>query len=169
MALRWPIWFDRELEIAIPDEDGRLEILQIKMKDMKTDPDVNMFQISRDTHGFIGADLQQLTLEAALECIRSSIANMDVDSEKPILDNVLDQMVVTNDHFSHALSVCDPSTLRENKVEVPDVKWADIGGLEDTKRDLQEMVRYPIEHRGLFEKFSMDASRGVLFYSPPGC
>mmetsp|Transcript_3108 Transcript_3108/g.6847 ORF Transcript_3108/g.6847 Transcript_3108/m.6847 type:complete len:910 (+) Transcript_3108:193-2922(+) len=168
-ALRRPGRFDRELEIAIPDEDGRHEILQIKMKDMKTDPDVDIFQIARDTHGFIGADLQQLTLEAALECIRSNIVNFDVDSEEPIPEDVLDKMVVTNDHFMHALSVCDPSTLRENKVEVPDVKWADIGGLEDTKRDLQEMVRYPIEHRGLFEKFGMEASRGVLFYGPPGC
>jgi transitional endoplasmic reticulum ATPase len=168
-ALRRPGRFDRELEIAIPDEDGRHEILQIKMKDMKCDPDVDLFQIARDTHGFIGADLQQLALEAALECIRSNIANFDVDSEEPIPDDVLDQMIVTNDHFMHALSVCDPSTLRENKVEVPDVKWADIGGLEDTKRDLQEMVRYPIEHRGLFEKFGMEASRGVLFYGPPGC
>eukprot|EP00956_Cyclotella_meneghiniana_P035793 scaffold118286_cov76-Cyclotella_meneghiniana.AAC.1 len=168
-ALRRPGRFDRELEIAIPDEDGRFEILQIKMKDMKTSPDVDLFQIARDTHGFIGADLQQLTLEAALECIRSNIQNMDVDSEEPIPDDVLDQLVVTNDHFMHALSVCDPSTLRENKVEVPDVKWEDIGGLEDTKRDLQEMVRYPIEHRGLFEKFGMEASRGVLFYGPPGC
>jgi len=168
-ALHRPGRFDRELEIAIPDEDGRHEILQIKMKDMKTDPDVDLFQIARDTHGFIGADLQQLTLEAALECIRSNIADMDVDSEEPIPDEILDRMVVTNDHFMHALSVCDPSTLRENKVEVPDVKWEDIGGLEDTKRDLQEMVRYPIEHRGLFEKFGMEASRGVLFYGPPGC
>ena len=168
-ALRRPGRFDRELEIAIPDEDGRFEILQIKMKDMKTAPDVDLFQIARDTHGFIGADLQQLTLEAALECIRSNIKNMDVETEEPIPDDVLDQLIVTNDHFMHALGVCDPSTLRENKVEVPDVKWEDIGGLEDTKRDLQEMVRYPIEHRGLFEKFGMEASRGVLFYGPPGC
>mmetsp|Transcript_22297 Transcript_22297/g.46874 ORF Transcript_22297/g.46874 Transcript_22297/m.46874 type:complete len:909 (+) Transcript_22297:297-3023(+) len=168
-ALRRPGRFDRELEIAIPDEDGRYEILQIKMKDMKCDPDVDLFQIARDTHGFIGADLQQLSMEAALECIRSNIANMDVDSEEPIPDDVLDTLVVTNQHFMHALSVCDPSALRENKVEVPDVKWEDIGGLEETKRDLQEMVRYPIEHRGLFEKFGMEASRGVLFYGPPGC
>ena len=168
-ALRRPGRFDRELEIAIPDEDGRFEILQIKMKDMKTAPDVDLFQIARDTHGFIGADLQQLTLEAALECIRSNIKNMDVETEEPIPDDILDQLIVTNDHFMHALGVCDPSTLRENKVEVPDVKWEDIGGLEDTKRDLQEMVRYPIEHRGLFEKFGMEASRGVLFYGPPGC
>jgi transitional endoplasmic reticulum ATPase len=94
---------------------------------------------------------------------------MDVDSEDPVPDEVLDMLKVTNDHFIHALSVCDPSTLRDNKVEVPDVKWADIGGLEETKRELQEMVRYPIEHRHLFERFGMQASRGVLFYGPPGC
>jgi transitional endoplasmic reticulum ATPase len=168
-ALRRPGRFDRELEIVIPDEDGRHEILKIKTKDMKLAPDVDLFQIARDTHGFVGADLQQLTLEAALQCIRSHIVNIDVDSEDPIPDEVLDMLEVTNDHFNHALSVCDPSTLRDNKVEVPNVSWEDIGGLEETKRELQEMVRYPIEHRHLFERFGMQASRGVLFYGPPGC
>eukprot|EP00980_Cylindrotheca_fusiformis_P026439 scaffold16171_cov116-Cylindrotheca_fusiformis.AAC.1 len=168
-ALRRPGRFDRELEIVIPDEDGRLEILKIKTKDMQLDPDVDLFQIARDTHGYVGADLQQLTLEAALQCIRSNIENFDVDSEDPVPDDVLDALVVTNEQFTHALSVCDPSTLRDNKVEVPDTKWADIGGLEETKRELQEMVRYPIEHRHLFERFGMQASRGVLFYGPPGC
>lgn len=167
-ALRRPGRFDRELEIVIPDEDGRHEILKIKTKDMKLAPDVDLFQIARDTHGYVGADLQQLTLEAALQCIRSNIANMDVDSEDPIPDEALDMLEVTNDHMNHALSVCDPSTLRDNKVEVPNVKWEDIGGLEETKRELQEMVRYPIEHRHLFERFGMQASRGVLFYGPPG-
>jgi len=167
-ALRRPGRFDRELEIVIPDEDGRHEILKIKTKDMKLAPDVNLFQISRDTHGYVGADLQQLTLEAALQCIRSNIGNMDVDSEDPIPDEALEMLEVTNDHFNHALSICDPSTLRDNKVEVPNVKWEDIGGLEETKRELQEMVRYPIEHRHLFERFGMQASRGVLFYGPPG-
>jgi len=168
-ALRRPGRFDRELEIAIPDEDGRHEILKIKTKDMKLGTDVDLFQIARDTHGYVGADLQQLTLEAALQCIRSHIAEMDVDSEDPIPEEILDTLEVTNDHFTFALSQCDPSTLRDNKVEVPDVKWADIGGLEETKRELQEMVRYPIEHRHLFERFGMQASRGVLFYGPPGC
>jgi len=168
-ALRRPGRFDRELEIPIPDEDGRLEILRIKTKDMTMADDVDLVQISRDTHGYVGADLSQLGLEAALQCIRANVGNMDVDSEDPIPDEALDTLIVDNDHFMHALRVCDPSTLRENKVEIPDVKWADIGGLEDTKRDLQEMVRYPIEHRGLFEKFGMQASRGVLFYGPPGC
>lgn len=168
-ALRRPGRFDRELEIVIPDEDGRHEILKIKTKDMKLSPDVDLFQIARDTHGYVGADLQQLTLEAALQCIRSNLGNMDVESEDPIPDEVLDVLEVTTEHMNHALSVCDPSTLRDNKVEVPNVKWEDIGGLEETKRELQEMVRYPIEHRHLFERFGMQASRGVLFYGPPGC
>ena len=165
-ALRRPGRFDRELEIVIPDEDGRLEILNIKTKDMKLADDVDLFQIARDTHGYVGADLQQLTMEAALQCIRSNIAKMDVDSEEPIPEEILDTLEVDNSHFSHALSICDPSTLRDNKVEVPNVKWEDIGGLEETKRELQEMVRYPIEHRHLFERFGMQASRGVLFYGP---
>ena len=168
-ALRRPGRFDRELEIPIPDDDGRHEILKIKTKDMALGSDVDLFQISRDTHGYVGADLQQLVLESALQCIRANMANMDVDSEEPIPDEVLDQMQVTEEHFVHALSVTDPSTMRDSKVEVPNVKWADIGGLEETKRELQEMVRYPIEHRHLFERFGMQASRGVLFYGPPGC
>eukprot|EP00535_Pseudo-nitzschia_heimii_P008115 CAMPEP_0197183084 /NCGR_PEP_ID=MMETSP1423-20130617/7405_1 /TAXON_ID=476441 /ORGANISM="Pseudo-nitzschia heimii, Strain UNC1101" /LENGTH=921 /DNA_ID=CAMNT_0042633621 /DNA_START=230 /DNA_END=2995 /DNA_ORIENTATION=- len=168
-ALRRPGRFDRELEIAMPDEDGRHEILKIKTKDMQLDVDVDLFQIARDTHGYVGADLQQVTLEAALQCIRSNIKSLDIESDDPIPDEDLDILTVKNDHFTHALSICDPSTLRDNKVEIPDVKWADIGGLEQTKRELQEMVRYPIEHRHLFERFGMQASRGVLFYGPPGC
>lgn len=168
-ALRRPGRFDRELEIAIPDEDGRHEILQIKTRDMKLDPSVDLFQIARDTHGFVGADLSQLSLESGIQCIRSNVKNFDVDSEEPIPEDALDTLVVNNDHFMHALSVCDPSSMRDSKVEVPDISWQDIGGLEETKRELQEMVRYPIEHRGLFEKFGMQASRGVLFYGPPGC
>ncbi|CAB9501036.1 Transitional endoplasmic reticulum ATPase [Seminavis robusta] len=168
-ALRRPGRFDRELEIVIPDEDGRHEILKIKTKDMDLAADVDLFQIARDTHGYVGADLQQLTLEAALQCIRSNIGSMDVDSEEPIPEEALDLLVVTEDHMIHGLSHSDPSTLRDNKVEVPDIKWEDIGGLEETKRELQEMVRYPIEHRHLFERFGMQASRGVLFYGPPGC
>ena len=168
-ALRRPGRFDRELEIAIPDEDGRHEIIQIKTKDMQIDSSVDLFQIARDTHGFVGADLSQLSLEAGIQCIRSNVKNFDVDSEEPIPEEALNSLVVNNDHFMHALSVCDPSSMRDSKVEVPDISWQDIGGLEETKRELQEMVRYPIEHRGLFEKFGMQASRGVLFYGPPGC
>ncbi len=168
-ALRRPGRFDRELEIPIPDEEGRYEILKIKTKDMVLSDDVDLPQIARDTHGYVGADISQLVLESALQCIRSNIGNFDVESEEPFSDEALDSLIVTEDHFLHGLRNSDPSTLRENKVEVPDVSWEDIGGLEETKRELQEMVRYPIEHRGLFEQFGMQASRGVLFYGPPGC
>jgi hypothetical protein len=117
-ALRRPGRFDRELEIAIPDEDGRLEILKIKTKDMNVDKEVDLFQIARDTHGYVGADLQQLAMESALQCIRSNIGNMDVDSEEPVPEEILDTLVVKSEHFMHGLTVCNPSTLRENKVEV---------------------------------------------------
>jgi len=136
---------------------------------MATTEDVDLRQVAWDTHGYVGADLGQLTLEAALQCIRENLSNFDIDQEHPITDEALEVLKVINIHMIHGLSQTDPSTLRENKVEVPDIKWADIGGLEDTKRELQEMVRYPIEHRALFEAFGMQASRGVLFYGPPGC
>eukprot|EP00520_Triparma_pacifica_P005897 CAMPEP_0118645306 /NCGR_PEP_ID=MMETSP0785-20121206/7428_1 /TAXON_ID=91992 /ORGANISM="Bolidomonas pacifica, Strain CCMP 1866" /LENGTH=872 /DNA_ID=CAMNT_0006537175 /DNA_START=1 /DNA_END=2616 /DNA_ORIENTATION=+ len=168
-ALRRPGRFDRELDIGIPDEEGREDIIKIKTKGMRLDDDVDLVQIARDTHGYVGADISQLTLEAALQCIRQNIKDLDVDSEEPISEENLEKLKVDMSHFMHALNVCNPSTLRENKVEIPDTKWEDIGGLEDTKKELQEMVRYPIEHRNLFEKFGMQASRGVLFYGPPGC
>lgn len=117
-ALRRPGRFDREMEIIIPDEDGRHEILQIKTKDMDLDDDVDLFQIARDTHGYVGADLTQLTMEAALECIRENIVNFDVDSEEPISDEALNKLKVSERHFLHGLKHTDPSTLRENKVEV---------------------------------------------------
>ncbi|GMI03876.1 hypothetical protein TrRE_jg9638 [Triparma retinervis] len=168
-ALRRPGRFDRELDIGIPDEDGREAIVKIQTKNMRLGDDVDVKQIARDTHGYVGADVSQLTLEAALQCIRENVGGLDVDSEEPIDEEKLGKLKVDMSHFMHALAICNPSTLRENKVEIPDTKWSDIGGLEETKRELQEMVRYPIEHRGLFEKFGMQASRGVLFYGPPGC
>jgi len=168
-ALRRPGRFDREMEIIIHDEEGRHQILQIKTSDMDMDDDVDLFQIARDTHDYVCANLSQLTMEAALQCIRENIVNFDVDSEDTIPDDALDSLKVVSRHFMHGLKHTDPSTLRKNKIEIPDIKWADIGGLENTKRELQEMVRYPIEHRDLYEKFGMQASRGVLFYGPPGC
>ena len=119
-ALRRPGRFDRELEIPIPDEEGRFAILQIKTQDMDLHPSVDLFQIARDTHGFVGADLTQVTIEAALQCIRNSIQDgkIDVEGDDVLSEEVLDQLRVENEHFMYALSICDPSTLRENKVEV---------------------------------------------------
>merc|ERR1712084_32092 len=160
--------FDRELDIGVPDDNGRLEILRIHTKNMKLAPDVKLEDISANTHGFVGADLAQLCTEAALTCIREKMDLIDLD-EETIDAEILDAMAVSQEHFTSAMGSCNPSSLRETVVEVPNVKWDDIGGLEETKRSLQEMILYPVDHPEKFEKFGMQPSRGVLFYGPPGC
>nr|AHL28478.1 cell division cycle 48 protein [Chromera velia] len=160
--------FDREIDIGVPDDNGRLEILRIHTRNMKLAPNVKLEEIAANTHGFVGADLAQLCTEAALNCIREKMDLIDLEDET-IDAEVLDSMAVTQEHFNTAAGVCNPSSLRETVVEVPNVKWDDIGGLEDVKRNLQEMILYPIDHPEKFEKFGMQPSRGVLFYGPPGC
>ena len=167
-ALRRPGRFDRELDMGIPDEEGRLEILQIKTRDMRLGKDVDLEFIARGTHGYVGADLQQLCMEAALECIRSKMGLIDFDADK-VDKKILDSIVVESKHFDHAMGIVHPSSLRENQVEVPDVHWEDVGGLEDVKRELHETVQYPVEHADKYIKFGMHPSKGVLFYGPPGC
>lgn len=160
--------FDKEIDIGVPDEVGRIEILRIHTKNMKIDDEVDLTAIAKDTHGFVGADLAQLCSEAALQCIREKMDLIDIDSDT-IDAQVLESMAVVQEHFKHAQGVCNPSSLRETVVEVPNVKWEDIGGLEDVKKNLQEMILYPIEHPEKFHKFGMNPSKGVLFYGPPGC
>ena len=160
--------FDREIDIGVPDEVGRIEILRIHTKNMKIDEEVDLAIIAKDTHGYVGADLAQLCSEAALQCIREKMDLIDMDSDT-IDAAVLESMAVTQEHFKHALGQTNPSSLRETVVEVPDVKWEDIGGLEEVKKNLQEMILYPIEHPEKFHKFGMTPSKGVLFYGPPGC
>ncbi len=160
--------FDREIDIGVPDEVGRMEILRIHTKNMKLDPDVDLADMAKDTHGYVGADLAQLCSEAALQCIREKMHLIDIDGDY-IDAAVLESMAVTQDHFKHALGNTNPSSLRETVVEIPDVKWEDIGGLEEVKKNLQEMILYPIEHPDKFHKFGMEPSKGVLFYGPPGC
>merc|ERR1711990_1317821 len=121
-----------------------------------------------NTHGFVGADLAQLCTEAALTCIREKMDLIDLD-EETIDAEILDSMAVSQEHFTQAMGQCNPSSLRETVVEVPNIKWDDIGGLEDTKRALQETILYPIDHPEKFQKFGMKPSKGVLFYGPPGC
>eukprot|EP00531_Pseudo-nitzschia_arenysensis_P000871 CAMPEP_0116136236 /NCGR_PEP_ID=MMETSP0329-20121206/11615_1 /TAXON_ID=697910 /ORGANISM="Pseudo-nitzschia arenysensis, Strain B593" /LENGTH=918 /DNA_ID=CAMNT_0003631087 /DNA_START=120 /DNA_END=2876 /DNA_ORIENTATION=+ len=167
-ALRRPGRFDRELDMGIPDEQGRLEILQIKTRDMRLGNDVDLEFLARNTHGYVGADLQQLCMEAALECIRGKMGLIDFDRDQ-VDKKILDSIVVEGKHFDHAVGIVAPSSLRENQVEVPDVKWEDVGGLEDVKRELHETVQYPVEHADKYIKFGMSPSKGVLFYGPPGC
>ena len=167
-ALRRPGRFDRELDMGVPDEAGRLEILQIKTRDMRLGKDVDLELLARGTHGYVGADLQQLCMDAALECIRSKMGLIDFDKDK-VDKMILDSIVVEEKHFEHAMAVVHPSSLRESQVEVPDVHWEDVGGLEDVKRELHETVQYPVEHADKYVKFGMSPSKGVLFYGPPGC
>ncbi len=160
--------FDREIDIGVPDENGRLEIFRIHTRNMKLDDDVDPEAIARETHGFVGADMAALCTEAAMQCIREKMDLIDIE-EETIDAEVLDAMAVSMEHFRFALGVSNPSSLRETVVEVPNVSWDDIGGLEGVKRELQELVQYPVEHPEKFEKFGMSPSRGVLFYGPPGC
>jgi len=160
--------FDREIDIGVPDENGRLEVFRIHTRNMKLDEDVDPEAIARETHGFVGADIAALCTEAAMQCIREKMDLIDIEDET-IDAEILDSMAVCHEHFRHALGVSNPSSLRETVVEVPNVSWDDIGGLEDVKRDLKELVQYPVEHPEKFEKFGMSPSKGVLFYGPPGC
>lgn len=159
--------FDREIDIGVPDENGRMEIFRIHTRNMKLADDVDPESIAKQTHGFVGADIASLCTEAAMQCIREKMDLIDIDGDS-IDAEILDTLAVNQEHFKIALSAANPASLRETVVEVPNVKWEDIGGLEDTKKELKEMVQYPIDHPDKFEKFGMSPSRGVLFYGPPG-
>ncbi|BFZ64326.1 AAA ATPase cdc48 [Saitoella coloradoensis] len=159
--------FDREVDIGIPDPTGRLEILRIHTKNMKLGDDVDLESIAAETHGYVGADLASLCSEAAMQQIREKMDLIDLD-EDTIDAEVLDSLGVTMDNFRFALGTGNPSALRETAVEVPNVKWDDIGGLEKVKAELRETVQYPVEHPEKFLKFGMSPSKGVLFYGPPG-
>ncbi|RAL68595.1 hypothetical protein DID88_007313 [Monilinia fructigena] len=160
--------FDREVDIGIPDPTGRLEILQIHTKNMKLGEDVDLEQIASETHGYVGSDVASLCSEAAMQQIREKMDLIDLD-EDTIDAEVLDSLGVTMDNFRFALGVSNPSALREVAVvEVPNVRWDDIGGLEEVKRELIESVQYPVDHPEKFLKFGLSPSRGVLFYGPPG-
>jgi transitional endoplasmic reticulum ATPase len=160
--------FDREIDIGVPDEKGRLEILKIHTKNMNLDHTVDLENISKETYGFVGADIAQLCTEAAIQCIREKMESIDIDEDK-IDDYILTSLSVNQNHFKLALEQSDPSAFRETSVEIPNITWQDIGGLENVKRELQETVQYPVEHPDKFEKFGMQPSKGVLFYGPPGC
>lgn len=160
--------FDREVDIGIPDATGRLEILRIHTKNMKLADDVDLEQVANESHGHVGADLAALCSEAALQQIRGKMDLIDLE-EETIDAEVMDNLAVTMEDFRWAMAQSNPSALRETVVEVPNVTWNDIGGLDSVKTELQELVQYPVEHPDKFLKFGMTPSKGVLFYGPPGC
>ncbi len=166
-ALRRPGRFDREIEIRVPDKKARLEILQIHTRNMPLATDVNLEKISNMTHGFVGADLEYLCKEAAMKCLRRVLPELNLEEEK-IPPEVLNKLIVTMDDFMEALKEVTPSAMREVYIESPDVKWSDIGGLEDVKRQLQEAVEWPLRYPDLYKKLGHTMPKGILLHGPSG-
>src|SRR5579884_3044538 len=166
-ALRRPGRFDREIEIGIPDEQGRLEILNIHTRGMPLAEDVDLQKIAASCHGFVGADLQALVKEAAMGALRRVLPEIDLEKES-IPAEVLNKIVVRMKDFQDALTEVEPSAMREVLVEVPNVHWSDVGGLYDVKRELQESVEWPIKYREVFDYASTKPPKGILLYGPPG-
>jgi len=166
-ALRRPGRFDREIEIGVPDRNGRLDILHIHTRGMPMAEDVVLPKFADMTHGFVGADLAALAREAGMRAIRRVLPDLDLDVET-IPAEILEKLVVTNDDFKSALRDLEPSAMREVFIEVPDVHWSDIGGLEDAKQELSEAVEWPMKYPLLFKHMSAKIPKGVLLYGPPG-
>ncbi|MDA4115097.1 MAG: CDC48 family AAA ATPase [Thaumarchaeota archaeon] len=166
-ALRRPGRFDREIEIGIPDEKSRLEILQIHTRGMPMEPDVKLDEMARVTHGFVGADLQALAREAAILAVRRVIPEISMDETK-VPAKTLNKIKVKMQDFQDALRDVQPSAMREVLVQVPNVKWEDIGGLTSVKQELTEAVEWPLKYGKLFAKGDVKPPKGILLYGPPG-
>jgi transitional endoplasmic reticulum ATPase len=167
-ALRRPGRFDREIEIGIPDKNGRLEILQIHTRGMPLAQDVDLKHLAEITHGYTGADLAALCREAAMKALRRYLPEINLE-EKRIPQQILEKMEVKMDDFMNAYREIVPTAMREVYVEVPAVHWDDVGGLEDVKQQLREMVEWPLKKPEKFRKMGIKPPKGVLLYGPPGC
>lgn len=165
-ALRRPGRFDREIVIGVPDRNGRKEILQVHTRSMPLSKDFNIDYLADVTHGFVGADLAALAREAAMKTLRRYLP--DIDLEKPIPADVLEKMEVTMDDFKNALKGIEPSALREVFIETPNVKWDDVGGLENTKQKLKEVVEWPLKNAGAFKRMGIKPPKGILLFGAPG-
>ena len=170
-ALRRPGRFDREIEIGIPDRDGRKEVLQVHTRGMPIPRDKEghwkkIDHFAEITHGFVGADLAALARESAMSALRRYLPEIDLD--EPIPPKLLQEMKVTNDDFKEALKDVEPSALREVMVEIPKVEWEEVGGLEDVKQQLKETVEWPLTNPEGFERLGIKPPRGMILYGPPG-
>ena len=166
-ALRRPGRFDREIEIGVPDRNGRLEVLQVHTRGMPLDKNVNLEKLADVTHGFVGADLQALSKEAAMRALRKVLPQIDLES-KTVPPKVIEGLQVTMDDFADALKDVEPSAMREVLVESPNVKWTDVGDLEDAKQELAEAVEWPLKYADVFEYAKTKPPKGILLYGPPG-
>ncbi|MFC2071670.1 CDC48 family AAA ATPase [Chloroflexota bacterium] len=166
-ALRRPGRFDREIAISIPDQKGRLEILHIHTRGMPLAQDVNLERLSQITHGFVGADLEALSREAAMNALRKIMPSIDFQLDE-ISYEILLQLEVTMNDFSEALKEVEPSAIREVFVEVPDVNWGNVGGLGEVKQKLVEAVEWPLRYPQLFQEANVKPPKGILLSGPPG-
>ena len=166
-ALRRPGRFDREIEIRIPDRNGRFEILQIHTRGMPLAKDVDLEKLADRTHGYAGADLSALTKEAAMAALRRVLPDINTEAEE-IPSEMLNKIQVNNEDFREALKDMQPSTLREVLIEKPNVKWEDIGALESAKQELKEAVEWPLKYSKVFDHMNAKPPKGILLYGPPG-
>ena len=166
-ALRRPGRFDREVVVGVPDQTGRREVLAIHTRGMPLTPDVDLDEVARVTYGFVGADLSALAREAAIETLRRNLPNIDL-SRGEIPTEFLESLIVSRDDFMRALKRVQPSAVREIMIQIPDVGWEDIGGLEEAKRALREGVELPLRHPDAFRRIGIRPAKGFLLYGPPG-
>ncbi|MEM0379882.1 MAG: CDC48 family AAA ATPase [Desulfurococcaceae archaeon] len=167
-ALRRPGRFDREIEIPLPDKNGRLEILQIHTRNVPLSEDVDLNKLAEMTHGYTGADLAALVKEAALKALERYLPEIDLDTGEIPLE-VLEKIEVRMDDFIKAFREIVPSGLREIHIEVPEIKWIDIGGLEEVKQELRQVVEWPLKYPEVFKKMGIKPPSGILLFGPPGC
>ena len=166
-ALRRPGRFDREISVPIPDRKGRFEILQIHTRGMPLAEDVDLKRVADLSHGFVGADLEALAKEAAMACVRDILPYVNLHTQDIPYEKVA-SLEVRMSHFMAALMEIDPSAIREVFVEIPDVSWEDIGGLEDVKEELIQAVSWPLRHAEVFERYSVQPTRGIMLHGPSG-
>ncbi len=167
-ALRRPGRFDREIEIGVPGVAGRLNILKIHTRNMPLDKDVDLKRLSEVTHGFVGADLSSLAKEAAMIVLRRVLPDLHLKEDEEIPKEVLERLFIHQQDFIDALKVVRPSAMREVLIQIPDVKWDDVGGLDEVKQELKEAVEWPLKHKESFKRLGVKPPKGVLMYGPPG-
>jgi len=166
-ALRRPGRFDREIEFGVPNVKGRKEIFQIHTRGMPLEEDINLDDYAEITHGFVGADIMAVCREAAMQALRRILPKINLD--EPIPSEIIQEIKIQNDDFIQALNMIEPSAMREVMVEIPDIAWEDVGGLDDIKNELKEAVEWPLKYPKLFEKAGIRPLNGILLFGPPGC
>ncbi len=167
-ALRRPGRFDREVEIGVPKQESRLQILKIHTRNMPLNEDVKLEEVSRITHGFVGADMEVLCKEAAMVVLRRLLPEMKYKKDEPIPAEFLEKLEIKMADFMEALKYIRPTALREVFIERPNTTWEDIGGLAETKQELKEVVEWPLKNPDVFKNLGVKAPKGVLLYGPPG-